>query len=351
MTAKFDSLAQSLGRLSEAGPARDLWARAAVQERFTVETLLTDWFAAKDTVSADDEGAATTAALDLRELAVPALDADGKDALRLAPNLRYQILQNVGVEAASQALQAIPVQQVTSAETLFRDLLAGEQANPDKDDRQRLYQLSTIADWAGAVGMPLDFDPQDLRQSMRRRDFIEGLGGPDLSRFVGRKRELGQLRQLWLGHHKSSIALIEAPGGMGKSLLISRFVSDLLELPPNQAPDAVFHLDFDRRELQTARPATIVAELVKQARQWVSSDRVQLLDDLGQQSSFSSGLESHGYSRGSESHSNISFLCERLVDIHRLEPQVAPRCGATIKERHSVNQGETAPGWADEGRA
>lgn len=26
-------------------------------------------------------------------------------------------------------------------------------------------------------------------------------------------------------------------------------------------------------------------------------------------------------------------------------------CGATIKERHSVNQDETAPGWADEGRA
>ena len=26
-------------------------------------------------------------------------------------------------------------------------------------------------------------------------------------------------------------------------------------------------------------------------------------------------------------------------------------CGATIKARHSVNQGETAPGWADEGRA
>ena len=24
---------------------------------------------------------------------------------------------------------------------------------------------------------------------------------------------------------------------------------------------------------------------------------------------------------------------------------------ATIKVRHSVNQGETAPGWADEGRA
>ena len=29
----------------------------------------------------------------------------------------------------------------------------------------------------------------------------------------------------------------------------------------------------------------------------------------------------------------------------------AVHCRATIKVRHSVNQGETAPGWADEGRA
>ena len=34
-----------------------------------------------------------------------------------------------------------------------------------------------------------------------------------------------------------------------------------------------------------------------------------------------------------------------------LRIQQALQCGATIKERHSVNQDETAPGWADEGRA
>ena len=50
--------------------------------------------------------------------------------------------------------------------------------------------------------------------------------------------------------------------------------------------------------------------------------------------------------------STVRYQCQQdktiVADFFAGNPSV---CGATIKERHSVNQGETAPGWADEGRA
>jgi hypothetical protein len=153
-----------------------------------------------------------------------------------------------------------------------------------------------------------------LREHVERLDFLQMLGGPDLHRFVGRENELSKLHAAWRSPRSRVLALVEGAGGMGKSLLVSRFVADIMEGEEALRPSAVFHLDFDRRDLQQARPATIMAELVRQARRWVASQDLPRLDALsGSPRGGDPGLEAFGTLRSTEAYGGSAWDLVELL--------------------------------------
>src|SRR5262249_38150066 len=148
------------------------------------------------------------------------------------------------------------------------DLLQDRLSSRETSDRNYILALTAVAPWASAAGITLNFNPGDLEKGLTRIDFLRTLGGPDLHRFVGRTELRRELRRIWRAaqEHTEAPVLIEGPGGIGKSLAISRFIADVLASGETaEQPDAVFHVDFDRLSLRQARPTTILLEMVRQA--------------------------------------------------------------------------------------
>ncbi|MGO8126823.1 hypothetical protein ACC728_38680, partial [Rhizobium ruizarguesonis] len=76
---------------------------------------------------------------------------------------------------------------------------------------------------AVAAGASPELTEQELDRNVQRLDLLFALGGSDLHRFVWRCEDLEILHKLW--RERAGGVTIEWPGGMGKSLLVSRFVS------------------------------------------------------------------------------------------------------------------------------
>lgn len=302
------------GELRKPGPVRELWAEAAVRERFRVGELLSDWM--KSNASADRETvrAAKRAALDLQDAAKPALGADGRPAHRLGTPERLEVLSTIGAEAAQQALERTPPEERTQAEAIFAELLAGKGAAPDVQDRDRMVALSQVGPLANAAGAPIAIDTTALRQHVESLDFLNLLGGPDLHRFVGRTEQLAELRRIW-DARRSGRVWIEAPGGMGKSMLISRFVADLLE-SHHSRPSAVFHIDFDRRDMQSVRPAGLLAEMARQVARWVGPESREAARRLAAGVQGTDGDDDFGQSRSVEAAGGL--LVHRLSGLVEL---------------------------------
>lgn len=250
---------------------RAICIQAAVRERFRPGDLLSAWIEAHPGADAGLRGLARRTALDLQDLAKPALGTDGYPAHRLGTGKRLEILRMVGADKAKEALDGIPDGERTDAERLLVKMLAGEDGPVDVQDRDALIAASQVAPMATALGLTPSVDVQSVRRAVNDLDLLNLVGGPDLHRFVGRTRHLSRLHRLW-EEGGFGLVLIQGPGGMGKSLLVSRFVADLLGAPTGR-PTALFHIDFDRRDLQEARPASILAEFVRQAPRWLQDAR------------------------------------------------------------------------------
>jgi hypothetical protein len=160
----------------------------------------------------------------------------------------------------------------------------------------------------------LAFNPEMILEHTRRFDLMMQLGGPDLHRFVGRVPELAVLREAW-AKRSPKVVLIEGPGGMGKSLLVSRFVSKILRPKQRNRPRAVFHLDYDRADLQQADERVIANELIRQSLRWAPREEIETL--LSDDDRYRSRLESFGLSRRSGSHFDTEERLLPLVKILR----------------------------------
>lgn len=271
-----------LSSLAHPGAARELWAGAAIREQFGAGDLLDAWLKLHVDPGADVLRQATHAALQLQQAAKPALGAEGEAVLRLPTALRWEVLRNIGPDAARTAFNALAPETQTKTESYLRRLLddGALPFDPAKaTDRNDLVALRTAAESAQASGATLAFNPEMILEHTRRFDLMMQLGGPDLHRFVGRFPELAVLHEAW-AKRGPKVVLIEGPGGMGKSLLVSRFVSEILRTKLRNRPVAVFHLDFDRADLQQADERVIVNELIRQSLRWAPRKYIEpLLSD------------------------------------------------------------------------
>ena len=311
---------------NEADPTRELWAAAAVRERFRAGNLLAQWYAKHEHADAETREAALLTSIAIQDLATPAQGSDGGDAFRLPTELRKRALEGFGAGLMRNAIDAVPEEDRTPVEQMLCTMLHGRRVAVDRRDRQQLTALRVATGCAVAAGVDPGITEAELDSEVQRLDLMLALGGPDLHRFVGRERDLQALCKLWREHAEG--VAIEGPGGMGKSLLVSRFVSDLLEGDPLERPMAVFHLDFDRRDLQGGGSSSsldaLTSELIRQAGRWLPREEAEALADLGP-SSAAFELESFSFSRSSRNFAGRGGLVTGLADcFHRLSDRHGP---------------------------
>jgi hypothetical protein len=301
MTGSIQTSDSLLG-WSDSDTSRNLWAAAAVRETFRPDDLLVSWLERHADSTKEERREAMRAIVELQGVGVDGQDALGEPALRLPPSARRSVLADLGVEGSLSALSQVAEETRTLAERTFADLLSQKSVDADRDDGLKLRALNVAAEWAAAAGASPQRASDDLERRLDRNAFLQLLGGSDLFRFVGRAGVRRLLQRAWEETNGIEWFYIEGPGGIGKSLAVARFIADLLE--GDDRPDAVFHLDYDRPQLQVAREVNVLQELVKQSVRWCESGQRDDLRDLSLELASRGGnLEGvHLSSRSSESY-------------------------------------------------
>lgn len=312
-------LLPSLDQVDSEGPSRDLWAAAAVSEVYRPDELLESWILTHPDASPETRNQATNAALDLYAVGNESLDMSGSTTYHLPSEHRLNVLSQVGVEGALSGLaHAYPGPSI--AKSTLESLLTGSGVDTSSISKAGLMALDTVAPWAVAAGAQLTVDMEAIEARISRNDFLEALGGADLYRFVGRENALRLLHGIWAADDVEDPVLIEGPGGMGKSMVIGRFISDLVALAPDSgAPSAVFHFDFDRISLRRARLSTLLREMIRQLPRWTTAEKTDGLYELARDTSFgNSNLESISQSsRSSETVRDYNVLAVQLLELLR----------------------------------
>ncbi|MDB5918342.1 MAG: hypothetical protein JWR40_2576 [Massilia sp.] len=273
-TSEADSPAQAAADSSE------LFAMAALRQSFTPENLLGQWIADHPDASEEAQFDASNDMIDLQMICRPAISVTGKAELSLNDGERMRILGTVGIDQARRLLSKTPEDETTDAERMLTSLLEGHPVIVDRNNYPGLSTLLSASLQAQALGTSPPVAPEDIEARIRRVNLLQALGGTDLPRFVGRKPILDALAHEW-EHHFTGLRCValEGPGGIGKSLTITRFIADLLEDRRN-GPDAVYHLDFDHVELQTALPSAIWRTLIRQTKSWCAASAADDLEEL-----------------------------------------------------------------------
>jgi len=303
----MNELVRTLRQLDAEGPAREMWTAAAVREVYRPEDLLTSWLEAHPKASSDLQQAAVQVAIDLSTIGGQRETFDRASGLQLPSEERRYVLEEVGAEEAQRVLSTVPDQVKTITERMLESLLSGD-VDVTPQDRQGLTALASALGWAQAAGITSDIASDEVQQHLGRLEFLETLAGSDLHRFVGRKSAIRLLRDAYVAG-RSRPFLIEGPGGIGKTLMVARFIADILEEDARVRPTAVFHIDFDRLALAEARPATILQVMAQQASHWWGATESDELQALAREVSYgAAGLESIGQSRNVE-----VFIDERTV--------------------------------------
>lgn len=242
-------------------PGRELVLSAAVQERFRPSQLMDDWLKRQ---GPDVPDSALQEALDVT-LSLGALSGGGAErpeGTELPLALRRQVLATAGLSEARAALAREGPR--TRAERCFADLVAGQVPDTSAMGRGDLLALATAAAWAEGLKDAAQIDPSEVTRRLANQEFVERVGGADLSLFVGRETLLNALKRLWMLRDRP-IVLVEGPGGIGKSIAVARFFQILLaDNDADMRPDAILHLDFDLPNMQRATALDMAIEIVRQ---------------------------------------------------------------------------------------
>jgi hypothetical protein len=260
------------------GAGRELVLSAAVQERFQPSQLMADWLTRHGTDSAD---AAVEEAMNLT-LTLGSLTSGGTErpeGAELPLSLRREVLASAGLDQLVATLaRRAPRSQ---AERSFAGLVAGEAPNLDAMGRGELLALASASSWAEGLKGVTQINPEEVSRRIADQDFVERVGGSDLSLFVGRQALLTTLMRFWTMKSRPTV-LIEGPGGIGKSIAVARFFQMLLtDDDAAMRPDAILHFDFDLPNMQRATAVDMSIEIVRQlALRWSPTSDHQLLGML-----------------------------------------------------------------------
>ncbi len=149
---------------------------------------------------------------------------------------------------------------VTFGRLIRRDALAAD----DFRDPDTLRALLTATAWLDGLVTPLP-NAGRLRASLERATLLAPFYHLTKGFFAGREKELADLTE-YCDSHPASPLFIHAPGGMGKSALLARFVLQMAERDPaNPAEWRPFvYIDFDRPELDASNLAGVLLAIVRQ---------------------------------------------------------------------------------------
>jgi hypothetical protein len=192
-------------------------------------------------------------------------DPSGKRVWTLNSPMRRRaltrLMESGRLDAALQAnpnrdRDASPLQRMLTA------YLKGKAPDPDIQGVDELRATLVVSEWLGQSLPQLRIPP--LSEIGPRLDFQNYLGdfrslaGPD---FVGRLDELDLLRNHLTGG--AAPLVIWAPGGMGKSAVIAKFILSRATLNPiGRFP--IVYLDFDRSALDPDEPVTFLLDAFNQ---------------------------------------------------------------------------------------
>ena len=234
---------------------------------------------------------------------------DGKRRLRLRDDARATILESgmstelyakllqQAVEDDSEHHAEVGTDPIRLPTAWLRCFLSGEfteleSAPPSElkaalEARERLRLIKDLPVKVPAVDdIARRVELAELLEPMRLLIGAEGGwdGSPRRDRFVGRQTELKILRsfvdelssksvlealqrgyaraQTFFGGDKPGLLILQAPGGLGKSTLLAKFVLD--HAMGQNRPFPFAYLDFDRATLDPARPPQLLIEIARQ---------------------------------------------------------------------------------------
>lgn len=279
-----DTVAEWLKELSAPPPERDLARSKAVQAYCSAAAVLS-CFDPDTLVAYPPQDSPASAMPELLALAQPHESGSLDSRWRLRSEPRRSALAALGGIEEMRAARA--VNRIGNPDLLQRmiDLvLSNSPPDPAPLNRAELAALTVVTEWFEGLldGLP---DSPELRRHLARADLLapmEKLAGPKGSHFVGRKRELQQLKDYvgilpagsgigvvhrflvarWYSLTERPPMMIQGAGGVGKSTLVAKFIIDHVGADGPQLPFAYF--DFDRPGLDPVRPISLLIEAARQ---------------------------------------------------------------------------------------
>jgi len=207
--------------------------------------------------------------------------ADGRPQSMLRTETRRAALEQLGGQAAiRRMLQSVTQRPKTTLQRMLDGYVLGRPKLLDVQNLDELAASLQVTHWFSGLldNLPA---PRDLERRIEREALLKPFKDLAGESFAGRESELAELRTyvgfLDSGSGLESLArgfrqfvtgykpmVIHAPGGMGKSTLVAKFILEHLE-PKGIYPALPFaYLDFDRPVILPEKLPTLLAEAARQ---------------------------------------------------------------------------------------
>lgn len=202
----------------------------------------------------------------------------------LRTDIRRQALESLGGRARMlRALEANPKRSQDGFQKMFEAWQRGDAPSLKSQNYTELTWTAQIGSWL--EGLLPDIPPlTEINRVLNRRSVYALFEHLATSTFTGRESELALLREhvgvlepsartdavvrqlrSWLGITRKAPLVIEGIGGVGKSALLARFLTEHMhQEAAQQFPFA--YLAFDSPTLKAEEPFTLIAEIFRQLR-------------------------------------------------------------------------------------
>lgn len=214
-------------------------------------------------------GSANNREDDLPELLQDCVAARESDVQHYAllPNIRREVLEQLGTQEEMQAALQINAGQIDTTDPAMLEAYIRGNAPPlTAQDAGQIANTYQAVQWLD--GLINDLPTQAaVRQRWEYLDLLRPCDMLAGKKFRGRETELGWLRSYVFEQGSEGVAkpplVIHGPGGVGKSALVARFIQDIADQPiDKRIPWA--YIDFDRPGIDPEEPLTILIDAVRQ---------------------------------------------------------------------------------------